>query len=372
MSELDFQQQVQEGYQSINNQWMKIQFKLLFYCMIISVILEGLMFFIIFNSGTLNCPIGEYWLKYVITPFVLNLFIVCIAFFVLKKEKIPIKAKQYIISALFVVLAFVLELMHSGFVAVLFVAIFPIIMTVMYEDQVLSLVIAAFAALTQPISGFCVFWDTQKLVDDSYKVNLIILLSATFCTWLSCAFMINFAKMKRKIIVDNDMERFRLQRDINIDGLTGVKNKLAFLARLDTKKADFKYVKYLAMLDLDHFKKINDTYGHMFGDDVLRCLGDALLNIQCTAESYRYGGDEFCIVFFEKQLNDVIQEIKKAQVYLAENVKVPDERMKIFISVGIAAYSSEKTTNELLSQADEAMYKAKANPPNGIVVYDDS
>lgn len=370
MNERELQQQVHEGYQAISNKWMKIQLKLLFCCMVVSGILEIFMFFMILKAGALNCSVGEYWLKYVIAPFALNLFIVCIGYGVLKRKKISAVAKQYIVSLLFVALALVLELMHSGFVAVLVVAIFPILMTAMYENQRLSLIIAVSTAISQAISGFCIFWDADKLVNSSYKINLIILLTATFCTWLACAFMIDFMKMKRKIFISNDMERFRLQRDINIDGLTGAGNKLALLARLDSKDANFKGVEYLAMLDLDHFKEINDTYGHIFGDDVLRCIGDALRNMRGGAEAYRYGGDEFCVVFPEKQLEDVLEEIKKAQAYLTEHINIPDGRMNIFVSVGVAAYSSEETINELLRRADDAMYKAKTNPQDKIIVYD--
>lgn len=348
---------------------MKIQLRLLFWLMVVSGIAESLMFFIILKTDTLYCPVSEYWMKYVIVPFILNLLIVCIGYMVLEKTKIRVIAKQYTISLLFVAFAFVLELMHSGFIAVLVVAIFPILMTVMYENQRLSLLIAVSVAVTQVTSGFCIFWDPAKAVNASYQINMLILLTATFCTWLTCSFMIDFMKMKRKIILDNDMERFRLQRDINIDGLTGVKNKLALLERLDAQDAGFKAIEYLAMLDLDHFKEINDTYGHLFGDDVLRCVGDALRNMQDGAEAYRYGGDEFCIIFTKKELETVISEIKKVQSYLMKHINMPDGRMDAFASVGIASYSSEKTVTELLRQADVAMYQAKKNPPNGIVVF---
>lgn len=371
MTEYDLKKQVQEGYQTMNNRWLRIHYRLLFYCTAVSGIMEILMFFIIRHFDALNCSEGEYWLKYILVPVGLNACIVCIGRLVLNTEKVSMTVKQYAVSSLFVGFAFVLELMHSGFVAVLVVGIFPILMTVMYEAQKLTAIVAFFTVITQTISGYCIFWDPKKQVNNDYTINMLILLCATFCTWLACKFMIDFVKMKRKIIITNDMERFRLQRDINMDGLTGVGNKLSLLARLGTTSVDCKDIAFLAMLDLDHFKLINDTYGHIFGDDVLWCMGDALRCMQGGSEAYRYGGDEFCVVFTNKSREDAIGEIKKVQDYLTEHIKMPDDRMNIFVSVGVACYAPEKTAPMLLQQADEALYKAKKRSPNEIVVYGD-
>lgn len=366
------QEQVQEGYQTINNKWLRFHFHLLFCCTFISGVVESLMFFIINKDGSLSNHVGEYWMKYVIIPLLLNFCIVCFGYFVLISKKLFVKTKRYIISLLFVGMAFVLQLMHSGFVAVLVAALFPILMTIMYESQRLTAIIAVFSAITQIMSGYCIFWDLDKVVDNQYKINLVIMLTSTFCTWIACKYMIDFVRIKREIILNNDIERYRLQRDINMDGLTGVGNKLALLARIDVTATEFKGIEYLAMLDLDHFKQINDTYGHIFGDDVLRCMGDALQKMQGGADAFRYGGDEFCVVFVDKSLENVIQEIKKVQTYMIENMELPSEEMNICISAGIARYSSDNTVTQLLEQADKALYEAKSNFGNEIIVYEEN
>lgn len=369
MGGTDFQRQVYEGYQAINDRWMGIHVRLLLYCALASGLVEGLMFFVIRGTDMLNCSVGTYWLKYVIAPFLINACLVGLGYFVLHCKRLSTAAKPYIISLLFVALSFVLELMHSGFLAVMAVAFFPVLMTIMYEDHRLTAVTAVVAIITQLLSGYGIFWDPLKVVNAAYQVNLFILIAATICTWLACRCMIGFMRMKREIILSNDAERFRLQRDINIDGLTGVGNKLALTARLDVAVKDPKDVKYLAMLDLDEFKKINDTYGHIFGDDVLRCMGEALRGLGEGADPYRYGGDEFCVVFATGSPEAAIQAIKRVQDYLREHVEMPDGRMNIFISAGIAGYSKGGTSTELLQRADEALYEAKKNSRNGIVMY---
>lgn len=369
MNGQEFRGQVLEGYSKINNRWLNIHFHLLVCCTLISGVAESLMFFIIFGTDSLNCPVGEYWLKYVIIPLFMNACVVGIGYLITRKKTISIVAKQYIISLQFVVLAFILQLVHSGLVAVLVVAVFPVLMTIMYENQKMTAIVTICSVIMQAIGGFCIFWDPDKVINTAYLANLIILVIAAGCTWLICKYMIDFMKMKREIILNNDVERFRLQREINMDGLTNVGSKQALLERLDVAAEDLKGVAYLVMLDLDGFKKINDTYGHIVGDDVLRCVGKALLNMKNSVEAYRYGGDEFCVIFTENILEDVIQEVKNVQNYLKKHVKIPDERMSVNMSAGIASYIKGKTTAELQQQADKALYESKKHYGSVISVY---
>lgn len=369
MVEIDLKRQVSDEYHAINNEWMGVHFRLLFYYTLVSGISEILMFIVIKATNSLTCSVGEYWLKYVMVPFLLNVCVVSVGYVIFKRKKVSVEAKQYIISILFVLLAFILQLMHSGFVAILVVSIFPILMTIMYEKQKLTTIIAICTGVLQFVSGYFVFWDPEKVVNSAYLINLIVLLITTFCTWLTCRHMINFMKMKRKIIIENDIERFHLQSKINIDDLTKVGNKLALMNRLDIESASFKGVEYLAMIDLDDFKKINDTCGHVFGDDVLRCLGEALINVQTGAEAFRYGGDEFCVVFTDKSITNVLYELKNIQTYLNDHVEVPNKGTKVLISIGVASYTKGKSITELLKQADEALYESKTNDREKITVY---
>lgn len=365
----EIKQEVRARYYSINNRWLEIHLRLLWCCTLVSGVLEMLMLIPIQNAGTLNCSIPEYFFRYVMVPFALNSVITYIGYSVLRRKNVRVVVKQYTISILFSCLAFVLQLMHSGFVAVLVVAVFPILMTTIYENQKLTAIVSGLAVTTQIISGYCLLFDPSKVINPSYTINLIILVATVFCTWLGSKSMIEFMKMKREIVLNNEFERFKLQRDINIDGLTNIGNKLALMSRLNDTTDDFKEITYLAMLDLDDFKAINDTYGHIFGDDVLRGLGEALQNMSEGAEAYRYGGDEFCIVFSEQSLECAVNEIKMAQTYLNEHIKVPDGKMDILFSAGIASNTKNKSITKLTLQADQALYQAKNNSRGEVFAY---
>ncbi len=118
----------------------------------------------------------------------------------------------------------------------------------------------------------------------------------------------------------------------------------------------------IIMLDIDHFKSLNDRYGHQFGDLVLKELGKILKNQTRSADiPARYGGEEFCIILPHTNL---CQAISLAQ-RLKENIKNKDfefngRRVNITVSIGVASLNGEKDSKELVEKADNALYRAKA------------
>ena len=173
------------------------------------------------------------------------------------------------------------------------------------------------------------------------------------------------------------IREFVLTREINIqkdtDDMTGLKNKGAltreinnFLANPATDKG------VMFMLDIDHFKAINDTYGHDIGDSVIKPLG-SFLETTCVEKEIlgRFGGDEF--ILFIKNTDDVASAGKLAADIIkgaSEAVSLPKENEKISISIGIAVYKGvEKYYSEIFKKADIALYKSKADPNNRFYIY---
>jgi diguanylate cyclase (GGDEF)-like protein len=171
---------------------------------------------------------------------------------------------------------------------------------------------------------------------------------------------------------------------IYLDPLTAVSNRQALDERLHTLNGEFS----LAMVDIDHFKKFNDTYGHAEGDNVLRMVAQHLLE-KLGDRVYRYGGEEFCVVF-ERISNDHAFELmdrtrstleKRRFVLRGQRpegytgIKLPfskDEkrgkRVHITVSVGFAfSTKTRKTAEEVIKRADHALYEAKEKGRNRVV-----
>ena len=116
----------------------------------------------------------------------------------------------------------------------------------------------------------------------------------------------------------------------------------------------------LIMLDIDHFKRLNDTRGHQAGDAVLTKLGDLLLEGDGFAA--RYGGEEFAIVLMERSLAEAVKIAKQLRQDIEElTFEWPFADLQITASLGVAAtpHPEIETLNQLIREADDALYRAK-------------
>ncbi|MFJ4442147.1 diguanylate cyclase [Pseudomonas sp. NPDC089422] len=117
----------------------------------------------------------------------------------------------------------------------------------------------------------------------------------------------------------------------------------------------------IALIDIDHFKTINDTFGHVVGDCVLRLMSDELKRIlRESDQAGRYGGDEFCVILpatSEAQACQAMERLRE-QVASYRNPQLP--HLRISLSIGLAAFHAElQSTEQWLEQADKALYCAK-------------
>ena len=122
----------------------------------------------------------------------------------------------------------------------------------------------------------------------------------------------------------------------------------------------------LAILDLDHFKNVNDTYGHLNGNVVLRAFSRKLEsevhhNFGPNCEVYRFGGDEFTIIVKDDSYAKVIKLLNNLNEYFASHpVKTPDGQQIYFsFSGGLTRHLEDETFNQTLARADTLVYQAK-------------
>ncbi|MDO8369717.1 MAG: diguanylate cyclase [Candidatus Nitrotoga sp.] len=156
------------------------------------------------------------------------------------------------------------------------------------------------------------------------------------------------------------------------DFLTGALNRRGMDAALvqEFERADRHETPLsLAMMDIDHFKKINDTLGHSAGDVALAHLAKVVKSIiRSTDVLARYGGEEFTIILPGTKEDDAIEVIKGVQRDLTKNFFLNNnERVLITFSAGVAERFSDETVDEVLSRADAALYQAKQSGRNRVV-----
>ncbi|MBL9215763.1 MAG: diguanylate cyclase [Opitutaceae bacterium] len=162
------------------------------------------------------------------------------------------------------------------------------------------------------------------------------------------------------------------------DELTRLLNRREFQRILGEewdRSVRFKRPFALVMVDIDHFKRINDTHGHQVGDEVLRHVASLLAGQVRTVDRVaRYGGEEFALIMVETDRKTAAENIKRLGVLLAETpcvVPTTNLTIEVTLSAGVASSLEDAgSPNELVAVADKALYAAKAGGRNRIVMAD--
>ncbi|HET9733720.1 MAG TPA: GGDEF domain-containing protein [Burkholderiales bacterium] len=156
----------------------------------------------------------------------------------------------------------------------------------------------------------------------------------------------------------------QVQQLASHDELTRTLNRRALMARLDEQRsrADrFHEAFCVALLDLDHFKAVNDTHGHAAGDAVLRAFAAlAQAGLRDSDVFGRYGGEEFMLILGATPLSAVQPPLERIRTELAgRDWAAVAEGLRVTVSIGVAAYRRGETLEQVLSRADDALYEAK-------------
>ena len=158
------------------------------------------------------------------------------------------------------------------------------------------------------------------------------------------------------------------------DGLTGLANRRAFDKKLDEMFATFKRTGnsfVLALIDIDNFKKINDTYGHQAGDAVLKNIATRMsLAIEDPILVSRFGGEEFAILMPSplRMATAKLDAFRKACA--AESVRAEGQDVKVTVSIGLSETRDDTVIGPLVRRADEALYAAKGIGRNRTYYHD--
>ena len=165
------------------------------------------------------------------------------------------------------------------------------------------------------------------------------------------------------------------------DELTGLKNRRALSESMLSLGKNYCIV----MVDIDYFKQFNDTYGHDLGDNVLQIVASVMEEVGKGGQAYRFGGEEFTLVFKNKKMQDVKEELENLRTTVeAELIDVVDlkaqsksksdkasltKTINVTVSMGVAQASAKNTSpDKILKMADEALYKAKKSGRNKVIL----
>jgi diguanylate cyclase (GGDEF)-like protein len=205
------------------------------------------------------------------------------------------------------------------------------------------------------------FWQLIN-VSHAFAVNLLLKLASRL-------------RANNRAVSKNVQKRRQYERAAMFDGLTGVHNRRWLdetLHRMVKRHENGGSRLAVSLIDIDHFKSFNDTYGHAAGDHVLTVVATVLAaNLRPTDLVARFGGEEFVIIFPDTGVDDAaIAAERVRQAVNEETMTMPDgtELPGVTISMGVAELTSGQSVPDLLKTADAAMYEAKEGGRNSVVV----
>lgn len=167
----------------------------------------------------------------------------------------------------------------------------------------------------------------------------------------------------------------RLYREATRDALTGLVNRRVLSTKLENELAQSERPLALLLFDLDLFKRINDTYGHHTGDNVLKVFAQ-VLNEHCTGNCVagRYGGEEFMAILPDCAREEAVALAEKIRAachdYTVHSSEDEPREVNFTTSVGVSMHRDGETAEELLNRVDEGLYKAKSGGRDLVVFAD--
>lgn len=179
-----------------------------------------------------------------------------------------------------------------------------------------------------------------------------------------CSFLVTYSMILIKMIVNSEE---KLKKMALLDKLTGLYNRYYMIEKIgECIHPKEKNLTWIAMIDLDDFKKVNDTYGHNAGDYVLVRFSRILEEICAECIISRWGGEEYLVLANENTKSmQVMEQLRKAvadEKFVFEGITIP-----VSITVGVATYQDNMTMDNWIQEADKKLYQGKKNGKNVVI-----
>lgn len=356
----------------ILDEWLRLHFRLVILLVAVALLVEIFIAFFIAGSEILKTTIPLYILKFIVAPSGLSCLFLGISFFALRSVRFSQRTKQYVVSLVFVLICCVYYTAHCAFVPIF--AIYPvaIFLTTTYADYTLTGITSALSLVSLTVSELFIYWDHDKISvfsSSGRMVDFLVILAILIGCSIVSSVTIHYERRKNEASLRREVERELLKESMLYDELTGAYNRKALhneLRQLEQTPPTGPLVFCIA--DIDHFKSVNDLYGHQVGDLCLIEFACVLCDYFGESAVYRYGGDEFCLILKNATIDEAKQLCERAQIRLRRVDFEGVSALKPTASFGLTAYHEADGVTRLFNQADEALYEAKRTR-NAIRVY---
>jgi diguanylate cyclase (GGDEF)-like protein len=268
---------------------------------------------------------------------------------------------------------------HSSVKPILSILLLPILVSCIYYRKQKVI----FASILSALLFLTLVWLEPHLNQSLNMIEVItmlaILLGGSFISIGTMARgleILNHLKTSMESSRDLMTEKILMEKMAKTDALTGLDNHMSFHKYMDellhySDNQGFSI--QLALLDIDNFKQVNDTYGHHVGDKILKFTSKKVKEMISPNDFVaRYGGEEFAVIFVEKSLEESYRIIENIRQEIASISHKELAGKRVTISAGLHEHFRGSGKDQLFEGADEALYEAKRTGKNKTVIYSKS
>lgn len=349
------------------DKWRDNLMKMMLVSVGILFVVEIVMYFFLSSGGFMEMTAGAYIIRYIWNPLVFNLSTWGISYELVRRGHFSWRVKNYILLTCLALICFCVAYVHSFFVVTTCVFSLPIILSGIFADNRLTRYTLALCCGFLLLSGLMPRYDITSR-DGMFWYNMAITTVYLCITSLFTGRINTFNTEMVRNLRESRRQIQNVEQELLLDHLTGLYNHTGFYQLLEAQMRACQEKERplsLVVIDIDNFKRVNDTYGHENGNIVLVNLAETLRDV-CggCSQICRYGGEEFALIFPDSGEGETYDIINEARLQFAASEYHFMKNQKVTISCGIQQMSGEQLPRVLFEKADKAMYRAKRDGKN--------
>lgn len=320
-----------------------------------------------------NIGSGLYMLEYIFVPMAIQIITLVVCYFMIKADNISNEKKNYVVIGLIFVSIGVISFTYYSILPLIMLPILTIVATALFADQSLTIwsgVVVAILTVIDMVRYNFEYTDSVAGLNWVGVLSIFLLLIILLCVMV--VIVNTHTKALMSFIMGSYNRQVTLMSELMIDPMTGLYNRRSFEDSLEKEIESAEQTgakSYVTIFDIDHFKEVNDTYGHSNGDIVIKALCKMMKEkSKDMGLAFRYGGEEFVILFHDVELSKVMNIVEDIRTEFRCYYFHFMNKDGITCSCGVAEYIKGESSKAWFNRADSALYKAKESGRNRTVI----
>ncbi len=354
---------------TLYDKWRKMLIK---HCIILACIVfisEIIISIFYYKAGLFFLPLPLAIFYYLILPSIINFSAIVVGRYIILSTKYNEKIKNYTSILVLCILCACVQCAHYRFPALMCAFCVPIFLTILFQNETMTRLVHILSYFSIILSGVIANFGAR--IEDPYLIfDCVVAAIVVACSYIVSFILIQYEKHRAEYVKSCYTKQMELSEQLKHDLLTGLYNYTSFLEILKLKRNCNNSCLQLVVIDLDNFKYINDTYGHIQGNEVLIYIS-YLLKKYTSNIGYpaRYGGEEFVVLFQDISIDEAYNIMEKVRKEFSEHFFEFSQGRKFTFSCGLAENDGAlSSSQELFENADRAMYLAKRSGKNKSVI----